>query len=207
MTGYRTVERESRIELVERKSRFIGWCFPIASEEEALAHLSSIRKQHHDASHNCWAYRLTPNGSVARYSDDGEPGGTAGMPILNAITGRELTDVLVIVTRYFGGILLGAGGLTRTYGKSAGMALEEAGLIQMLPGVALTIVVSYAMYGKIGALLAHPGLRVQDTRFEADVSIEGTLRLEEYPGFERDLADATDGTAQLTRGKELLFPF
>ena len=102
---------------------------------------------------------------------------------------------------------MGAGGLTRTYGKSAGMALEEAGLIQMLPGVALTIVVSYAMYGKIGALLAHPGLRVQDTRFEADVSIEGTLRLEEYPGFERDLADATDGTAQLMRGKELLFPF
>ncbi|MBE5781219.1 MAG: YigZ family protein, partial [Clostridiales bacterium] len=149
MAGYQTVKQQSYEELIEKKSRFIARCYPIESEEEALSILAAIRKEHHDATHNCWAYRLTPNGSIARYSDDGEPGGTAGLPILNAITGRELTDVLVIVTRYFGGILLGAGGLVRTYGKSAGLALDAAGIVKMLPGVHLTLKVSYPMYGKI----------------------------------------------------------
>ena len=131
MTGYRTLAAKGEAELVIQRSRFIGRGFPVESEAAALAILADIRKAHWDASHNCFAYRIGPDGGCARYSDDGEPGGTAGLPMMEVLKSRGLTDLLVVVTRYFGGILLGAGGLTRAYSKSARDALAAAGVAAM----------------------------------------------------------------------------
>ena len=130
-TGYRTVKAPSSVELVIQKSRFIGQCFPIASEEEALELLTSLRKKYWDATHNCYAYSVGQKGEIARFSDDGEPGGTAGMPMMDALRGAGVTNVLCVVTRYFGGILLGTGGLVRAYSRSCSEAIRAAGIVRM----------------------------------------------------------------------------
>ena len=113
LKGYKTVLREARDEVVIHKSRFIGHAAPVSSTEEALRFLARIREEHRDATHNCYAYIVGANMGVMRYSDDGEPGGTAGMPIIEVLNAREVTNCCVVVTRYFGGVLLGAGGLVR----------------------------------------------------------------------------------------------
>ena len=115
MKPYKSVKQCSEAEYTVNRSRFIGRCFPVDSEEAALCLLSDIRKRHWDATHNCFAYRIGETAAAARFSDDGEPGGTAGKPIMDVLTGKGLTNVLCVVTRYFGGILLGAGGLVRAY--------------------------------------------------------------------------------------------
>jgi len=130
-TGYRTVKAPSSVELVIQKSRFIGQCFPIASEEEALELLTSLRKKYWDATHNCYAYSVGQKGEIARFSDDGEPGGTAGMPMMDALRGAGVTNVLCVVTRYFGGILLGTGGLVRAYSRSCSEAIRAAGVVRV----------------------------------------------------------------------------
>ena len=138
---YRTVERTAETEYVISRSRFIGRCFPVTEESEALAILEQIRKQHWDATHNCFAYRL--RSGAARYSDDGEPQGTAGLPMMEVLKKRDLYDVLVISTRYFGGILLGAGGLVRAYSRSACDAADAAGLLSMEPCTTFSLRVPY----------------------------------------------------------------
>ena len=138
MKPYKSVKQRSEAEYTVNRSRFIGRCFPVDSEEAALCLLGDIRKKHWDATHNCFAYRIGDN-AAARFSDDGEPGGTAGKPIMDVLTGRGLTNVLCVVTRYFGGILLGAGGLVRAYSKSAADAVTKAGVVSYLPGTILDI--------------------------------------------------------------------
>ncbi len=132
-TSYRTVKGPASVELVINKSRFIGQCFPITTESEALEKLAALRKQYWDATHNCYAYSVGKKGEIARFSDDGEPGGTAGMPMMDALRGAGVTDVLCVVTRYFGGILLGTGGLVRAYSKSCSEAIRAAGIVRMTP--------------------------------------------------------------------------
>lgn len=153
MQAYKTVLRESECEYVVQRSRFIGRCFPVQSEGEALALLEGIRKKHYDASHNCFAYRIGPLGAAGRFSDDGEPGGTAGKPIMDVLMGRELVDALVVVTRYFGGILLGAGGLVRSYSHSAAQAVTAAGMVEMRPGTEFALRVEYPLYSTVEALV------------------------------------------------------
>ena len=132
-SSYRTVKAPASIELVINKSRFIGQCFPVASESEAVDRLAQIRKQYWDATHNCYAYSVGQKGEIARFSDDGEPGGTAGMPMMDALRGMDVTDVLCVVTRYFGGILLGTGGLVRAYSRTCAEAIRAAGIVRMTP--------------------------------------------------------------------------
>ena len=132
-TSYRTVKGPASVELVINKSRFIGQCFPITTESEALEKLAALRKQYWDATHNCYAYSVGKKGEIARFSDDGEPGGTAGMPMMDALRGAGVTDVLCVVTRYFGGILLGTGGLVRAYSRSCSEAIRAAGIVRMTP--------------------------------------------------------------------------
>ena len=126
MAEYYVPTKIAEAEFVEKRSRFIGNIWPVESEEEARAHIEEMRKKHYDSRHNCWAYRLR-EGGIERYSDDGEPQGTAGQPILNVFQREEVLNVVCVVTRYFGGILLGAGGLTRAYGRSAKDALDASG--------------------------------------------------------------------------------
>ena len=131
--GFRTIAQRAAVEHVIKKSRFIGAAYPVQTVDEALVHLEAVRKQSWDASHQCYAYIIGENSEQKRFSDDGEPQGTAGMPMLDVLQKKDLTNVLVIVTRYFGGTLLGAGGLVRAYAGAAGAAVDAAGISVMTP--------------------------------------------------------------------------
>jgi uncharacterized YigZ family protein len=145
-TGFRTVKAPSSIELIINKSRFIGQCFPISTEKDALDTLAVLRKRYWDATHNCYAYSVGQNGEIARFSDDGEPGGTAGMPMMDALRGAGVTNVLCVVTRYFGGILLGTGGLVRAYSRACSEAIRAAGIVRIVPCDMIEFIIPYGQW-------------------------------------------------------------
>ena len=148
MTEYLIPTQAAQAEFVEKKSRFIGSIFIVETEEEARARIEEVKKKHYDARHNCWAFRLR-SGSVERYSDDGEPQGTAGQPILNVFQREEVTNVLCVVTRYFGGVLLGTGGLTRAYAKSAKDALDASGISVVRPWTVVEVDCPYPLFERV----------------------------------------------------------
>ena len=190
---YKTVLRASETEFCEKKSRFIGRCFPVSSEEEAMEKLSEIRKLHYDATHNCWAYSLFDGRQ--RFSDDGEPGGTAGMPIMDTLRRREIKDALIVVTRYFGGILLGSGGLVRAYSKAASDALTEAGIGVMTPCVTLAFETDYGRYGSLEGFVKANSI-VEGVDFLENVSFRVTVSLEKAESFIREIVERTDGRSK-----------
>lgn len=170
MTGYRTVAGAASASFVEKKSEFIGNISPCKTEEEAIAFIQEIRRQHRRATHNCYAYILRDNNTV-RHSDDGEPGGTAGAPMLEVLKKEGLTDVCCVVTRYFGGIMLGAGGLVRAYTEGAKIAVDAAQIKEMRMAEQLRLNLDYSLYGKIGAALSELDVRVCKEDFAADVTL------------------------------------
>ena len=172
---YTTVEREGVAEFEEKKSVFIGHCIRVTSEEEAAAYVKQLKKQYADARHNVWAYLLR-GGIVARYSDDGEPQGTAGVPVLDVLRKSGAEDVCMVVTRYFGGILLGAGGLVRAYSHTAALALEEARIITYEKYDVITLTCSYSDYQKLSAELPKYGAVVDGTDFSDDVVMHFALK-------------------------------
>ena len=172
---YTTVEREGVAEFEEKKSVFIGHCIRVTSEEEAAAYVKQLKKQYADARHNVWAYLLR-GGIVARYSDDGEPQGTAGVPVLDVLRKSGAEDVCMVVTRYFGGILLGAGGLVRAYSHTAALALEEARIITYEKYDEITLTCSYSDYQKLSAELPKYGAVVDGTDFSDDVVMYFALK-------------------------------
>ncbi len=192
MRSYKTVKQKSETEIVIKHSRFIGRCFPVQSEGEALALLNEIRKTNWDATHNCFAYRIGETGGAARFSDDGEPGGTAGKPIVDVLSAKELVDTLIVVTRYFGGILLGAGGLVRAYSQSAAQACSEAGLIEMRAGKKLEIKTDYSRYGALETLLRERA-QIIETEFGAEVLIKAMAAQEEAEAIIAALVDKSGG--------------
>ena len=149
LKAFKTPAAASETEFVVNKSRFIGRAFPVETEAEALEILERIRQKHYDATHNCWAYNLRGASPLRRFSDDGEPGGTAGMPIMDTLIRSETENALIIVTRYFGGILLGSGGLVRAYSRSAADALSAAGSVTMTPCAEIEFVTDYTRFGGI----------------------------------------------------------
>ena len=165
-----TLAKEVSVEMEERKSVFIGHAKPVSSEEEARAFIDAKKKEYHDATHNVYAYFLN-GGAVARYSDDGEPQGTAGMPVLNVIKMSGATDLCVVVTRYFGGILLGAGGLVRAYSASAKQAIDEAGMAVFEDYAVMQVKVSYSDYQKLTVALEKLGASEDSCDFGEDVSV------------------------------------
>ncbi len=201
MRGYRTIQKEAEIEIVIHKSRFIGRCFPVADEGEALAILAGLRKRHWDASHNCFAYRIGQTGAAARFSDDGEPGGTAGKPIMDVLMGKDIVNVMAVVTRYFGGVLLGAGGLVRAYSRAAADACDAAGLVQMRAGVLLCMTVEYARYSVVEGLLRERG-QITETEFGANVTIKALVRCEDAEAVIAAVIDKTDGRCRPVRTGE-----
>lgn len=187
---YKTARAASETEFTVNKSRFIGRCFPVSSEEEALARLDEIRKLHHDATHNCWAYNLRDG--IMRFSDDGEPGGTAGMPIMDTLIRSETLDAIIIVTRYFGGILLGSGGLVRAYSKSASDALSSAGVLQMLPCSEIEFFVDYSRYGGIEGFV-RSNSTVKNTEFLDNIRFNCLVPFDDAEGFIAEIIERTDG--------------
>lgn len=175
MEDYLVPRGVGQAEYIEKKSRFLGGVYPVTSEQEAKEILERVRKQHYDARHNCWCYIL--KSSQKRYSDDGEPQGTAGQPMLNVFEREGVVDVLCVVTRYFGGILLGAGGLCRAYTKAAKDALDAAGISKMQPWLRQQITVSYALFERAKLLIAAQEGAVEDAQYGADILI--TYRIPE----------------------------
>ena len=190
---YRSVGNEAEIEYTINKSRFIGRCAPAATEQQALELLAAVRKRHSAASHNCYAYRVRENGA-ARYSDDGEPGGTAGLPMMEALLAKDVTDTVVVVTRYFGGVLLGASGLVRAYTKAASGAVEAAGIVQFAKTQGYALRVPYALYDRLAAVIrSYPGADMEQQVFADDVSLEVYTRLAGAARFEQEIADQFGG--------------
>ena len=203
---YRTLRAAAQAEPPKTKgSRFIGEAFPARTEDEAQRHLDAVRRREHAATHHCWAWRLTPDGSLFRTSDDGEPNGSAGAPIHRQIEGHHLTDVLVVVTRYYGGTKLGTGGLVRAYGAAAAAALDQAraaGLV-VTRTVRVPVEVAYAHADTGAAMqtLARFDARLQDPAYGPDgARVVAAVRASEVEGLEAAWTEALGGRGTITRG-------
>lgn len=192
MKEYVTIAAKAEDDFFERKSQFIGYIAPVSCEEEALSFLAEIRAKHRDARHNCFAYVL--NNGVKRASDDGEPQGTAGVPILDVIEREGITDVIVVVTRYFGGILLGAGGLVRAYAHAAKLAVDAAQRKVMSPAVLVEVVMDYNQYGKINNVLSKYTAIIEDTQFTDMVAMRILFIDKELDAFRAELTEMTAAT-------------
>ena len=188
-------------EFVEKKSRFIGRVWPVESEEEALEHIQAMKKQHYDATHNCWAYVIR-DGAV-RFSDDGEPGGTAGMPMVQVLQKENLYNVCCVVTRYFGGTLLGAGGLVRAYTKGAKIAIDAAGKSMKRVWSVLYVPCPYNFYERVKLEVAAFGGIIRDAQFGVEVELEILMAEGQTQPFLDRLTDMTAGTVEaLQTGQE-----
>ncbi len=193
MTEYYIPTDLSKTEFVEKRSRFIGQVCPVETEEEARAFIESVKKEYHDARHNCWCY-LIREGGVMRYSDDGEPQGTAGQPMLEVFQREGVTNAVCVVTRYFGGILLGTGGLLRAYSRSAKDALDAAGISVVHRWVAEEIPCGYHLFDQIRREVAAVSGVVLDTEYGADVRFSVLIPEEKQEQFRKRLIDLTAGT-------------
>lgn len=202
---YITVRQWGQAEFVERKSRFIGTCQPVKTEEEALAFIAQIKGDYWDASHNVYAYILR-EGGVQRFSDDGEPQGTAGIPVIDTLKKAGVTDTVVVATRYFGGILLGGGGLIRAYSHTASIALGAAEKVRMAECMLGEIACGYDSYGRVQPLVAECGGVVDDTVFLEAVTVRFHMEPEKLERLARRLADATAGKAALRETGKEFFP-
>ncbi|MET8555285.1 YigZ family protein [Streptomyces sp. NPDC004959] len=200
--AYLTLAREGSHEREINRSRFLCTLAPVADEEEARAFLARVRAAHADATHNCWAYVLGADASVQKASDDGEPGGTAGAPMLQMLTRRELRCVAAVVTRYYGGVKLGAGGLIRAYSGVVGETLDRLGTVTRRRYRLATVTVDHQRAGKIENDLRSTGRSVRGVRYGERVSIDLGIPGAELDAFRAWLADATAGTAELTLGGE-----
>ena len=189
---YKTVRSPESAEMIERKSRFIGYCRPVKTQEEAISFINEIKALHRQATHNVYAYVLRED-NIMRYSDDGEPAGTAGVPVLEVIKKEELTDICVVVTRYFGGILLGAGGLVRAYGKSAKLGIDASGRVEMLPCDMFVVRCDYSVYGKLEYAINTNGLILKDIAFEDDVCLTVGVPQNLNFDFKKTVADLSAG--------------
>jgi uncharacterized YigZ family protein len=195
MKSYKTVHYRSRFEFEDRKSVFIGEVRPVTTESEAIAFIDSVKKHYPDARHHVYAYVVRDN-AIMRFSDDGEPQGTAGMPILDIIRKKELTDIVIVVTRYFGGTLLGTGGLVHAYSASALGAIESAEIITYDLYTEVSVGVSYSDYQKLQLLFAEFEFRIEDTEFGAEVEILGRVLSSKSEIFIKKLTEITSGRAK-----------
>ena len=189
---YKTIAGRCEARFIEKKSEFIGYLAPVSTEEEAVKFVAEIRAMHPKARHNCYAYILREN-NTARHSDDGEPQGTAGAPIYEVLRKEGLTDIACVVTRYFGGILLGAGGLTRAYAKGAKDAVNAAEIKLMCGAVLVEISLDYALYGRLAAIFAELGARVFSEDFSEQVTVCVHVRAELSEQLRNRLVDACNG--------------
>lgn len=197
MKEYKTVEFENSDDFVEKKSRFIGYVKPVKTSDEALKFINKIKSKHWDATHNVYAYVLKEN-NIQRYSDDGEPSGTAGVPVLDVILKNGLVDVCVVVTRYFGGILLGAGGLVRAYSHGSKIALESGNIITMAPCKILSVKVDYSFYERTNILLSEFNANIEETLFEESVKMTFSLKEDKVTLLSERLTEQSNGKYVLT---------
>ena len=202
---YRTVYEGREAEIIEKKSRFIATVKPVHSEEEAIEFIESLKKKYWNATHNCFAYVVGERYEVQRCSDDGEPSGTAGKPMLDVLLGEEIHDTAVVVTRYFGGMLLGTGGLVRAYQGATKAGLEASEVITKYAGSVYKIGTDYTGLGKIQYILGQRKLAIQDTIYTENVEIHVLLPNTEEDVVVKEIVEATNGQAKIEKGDNCYF--
>ena len=205
MTEYYIPTRAAESEFVEKRSRFIGYIKPVETEAEARAFVEEIKKRHYDARHNCWCYLLR-EGGVVRYSDDGEPQGTAGQPMLGVFEKEGITDLVCVVTRYFGGILLGTGGLLRAYTKGAKDALDAAGVSVVRRWVRQLVPCTYSLYERLKQETERFGAVIEDTEYGADIVLTVLVPEELSDAYAARILDFTAGTVETLVDGEVFQP-
>ncbi len=189
----------------EKKSRFISYVVPATTEEEAVEFVNQIKKKHWDARHHCYGLICGNNRELMRFSDDGEPQGTAGKPILEVMMSANVTDVLVVVVRYFGGTLLGTGGLVRAYTKSAQDGLLKANLIERKRGIRLLVTTDYTLLGKVNYIDREEGVFEENQDFREQVTLQLVCPLEQKEDFCNKLTEATAAKVKIEEGEEILY--
>ncbi len=196
---YKTIRHEAEAEIIEKKSRFIAAAKPVTTEQEALDFINSKRSRFYDASHNVYAYILSEN-NIARFSDDGEPSGTAGMPVMEVLKKEGLTDLVVVVTRYFGGTLLGAGGLIRTYGKSAKEGIVAAGITERIYCHEVIVTAGYEWLGKLRHMIESGGYLPGETMYDETIHMSVYVRHDLREKFQKELTELSNGalTAEIS---------
>ncbi len=199
---YTTVDREHAFEHEEKRSVFIAHIKNVSNDEQAKEFIASVKAKHHDARHNCSAYLLRDG--IMRYSDDGEPQGTAGIPILEVIKKSGLVDVVVVVTRYFGGILLGAGGLVRAYSAAASGVVCESAKASYRLCVELSMNIQYPQYDKVSRMISNSGARTVDTQYTDGIVLCAVIPKEDYEKFSDDIVNAFGGKVQPKLLKEVI---
>ena len=193
--SYKTVANEAKTLLVREKSKFITHVMPVDNEPDAIAYLNKIRSEYPDARHNVYAYVIDEN-NIFRYSDDGEPSGTAGMPVLDTIRKSGIVDVIVVVTRYFGGVLLGTGGLVHAYGNSASQGLKEAKVVLRQLCDIINIRVDYTMLGKMQYMIASSGYSLEDTVYDNDVTFIVSCPISDTQKVIAEITEMTNARAE-----------
>ncbi|MBQ2613909.1 MAG: YigZ family protein [Clostridia bacterium] len=200
---YTTIAKESQAEIIEKRSRFIATVKPVKTEEEALAFLAELRQKYWNATHNVYAYIIEEN-NIMRYSDDGEPGGTAGLPVLDMLKKEGLTNLIVVVTRYFGGVLLGTGGLVHAYSKSAKAGVLAAGLVDMILCRKITLSCEYTLLGKLQNLLAnYPGVIQEEAEYTDKASLPLFLPEGDADAFCASVTDKMNAQVEIFSGDTL----
>lgn len=203
LVEYRTIAKETEITTIEKKSKFIARIKPVETVEQAETFIEEVRKEHWNATHNVPAYILGINQDVQKYSDDNEPSGTAGLPMLEVLKAQEVVNVVVVVTRYFGGTLLGRGGLIRAYGGATREALKAAGLVRMVPAKMVSITVDYVHSGKIQNELLTQGITLLDTEYLEHVTYHVLLFPEGLDGLRQTIQEFTANAFTWVEGEEL----
>lgn len=204
--NYYTISKPANDSFIEKRSEFIGYIAPLKTNDEAVDFINSIKAMHRKARHNVYAYILR-NDNISRYSDDGEPQGTAGVPVLDVLQKRGLTDVCVVVTRYFGGILLGGGGLVRAYSHAASLACDAAHIMNMCLCRRLKIKTDYGMYGKISYILPNYDTITVNSDFGTEVILEILVLSEKKDALLKNITEITNGSADIDELEELFEDF
>ena len=202
---YRTVYEGGEGEITEKKSRFIATVHPVENEEEALAFLEEMKKKYWDARHNCYVYSIGMNREFTRCSDDGEPSGTAGRPMLDVILGEDIYNVAVVVTRYFGGVLLGTGGLVRAYSKAVQEGLAASKVILKQKGIALKITTDYTGLGKIQYIAGERNIPVLDSEYTDKVVMKLLVPVQDVGSVRKAITEGTNGRAGIEKDQELYY--
>ncbi len=206
MGDYKTIDGQAQAEFFERKSQFIGYISHVKTNDEAVAFIDKIRAMHRKATHNVYAYTLRGD-SITRYSDDGEPQGTAGVPVLDVLQKEGLTDVCCVVTRFFGGILLGGGGLVRAYSHSCKLAVDASKIKLMCSCFEITAVMDYGIYGKISYTLPEFEVKLVSSDFSSDVTVRFLIKSEFCDSLTEKLTDISNGQIVLSKSDETYADF
>lgn len=203
--NYKVLYEEATAEIVEKKSRFIAYLKPVNSEEEASQFIDSIKKTNWNASHNCSAAVIGKNNEYSRCSDDGEPSGTAGKPMLEVLLGEGIHNTAVVVTRYFGGTLLGTGGLVRAYQRCVKEGLAAARIMEKYLGYQITVYTDYNGIGKIQYIISQMGIFTIDTEYAETVTVKAVVQADEAERFIKKLTEVTNGQAEVEKSEELFY--